>query len=153
MLAVEPALRTCENFPTAYMRVPHWTICRTFSTLPDGPVSTSWGVAAGAEDTAAPATPDGTVRNPKSRVAASVVTKRNRMSWPPQGVGSWDWQPAAAARPFPQARLRSAPNATCSLRHICHMRQAVASAWSEFRTAFGRLMVPPERGAKADPAG
>src|SRR3954452_15203210 len=102
MLAVEPPLRTCENFPTAYMRLPHWTICRTRSTLPDGPVSTSWGVAAGVEDTAAPATPDGTVRNPKSRVAARMVTRRNRMSRPPQEVGSRDCRPSAGERLCPQ---------------------------------------------------
>src|SRR3954465_5668574 len=118
MLAVEPALRTCENFPTAYMRLPHWTICRTLSTLPDGPVSTSWGVAAGVEDTAAPATPDGTVRNPKSRVAARTVPRRNRMSRPPQGVGSWGFDQQPGARPFPQTRLRSAPNVRGTLRHI-----------------------------------
>src|SRR3954470_1670595 len=151
MLAVEPPLRTCENFPTAYMRVPHWTICRTLSTLPDGPVSTSWGVAAGVEDTAAPATPDGTVRNAKSRVAARTVTRRSRMSRPPQEVGSRDCRPVAGARLCPQGKPEVAVRCNVHRKpHSSHMAVGLRAPSPDDPAAVQHRPAIPECGAKAD---
>jgi len=153
MLAVEPALRTCENFPTAYMRLPHWTICRTLSTLPDGPVSTSWGVAAGVEDTAAPATPDGTVRNPKSRVAARMVTRRNRMSGPPQGVGllglSTSSRGAALSSDPPEVGAQRDMHPKTHPSHAGDGRERRVGISDGVRPSYG----PSGTRTKADPAG
>src|SRR3954454_4912005 len=41
--SVELGFFTCENLPTAYMVLPHWTICRTSSTDPSpGFRSAAW---------------------------------------------------------------------------------------------------------------
>src|SRR4051812_36354642 len=83
--AVELGFFTCENLPTAYMVLPHWTICRTSSTDPSFPGVPICGVGGGVEDTDAFATPGDRATNPAASTAVAALRIRFMRSAPVVG--------------------------------------------------------------------